>query len=120
MTVYTDSCERCGERHAAGMDSAQLQEERDMVRQLYERERDYSRYLVHKLAAERAERDEALAALERCRAVGEATAEAGRAATEEARAWARYWRAAHAAESSARMEWPEAPAEDEPDWLVGE
>lgn len=36
---------------------------------------------------------------------------------DEARAWARYWRAAHAAESRARMEWPEAPAEEEPEWL---
>lgn len=38
----------------------------------------------------------------------------------EARAWARYWKAADAANSSGRMEWPEAPAEEEPDWLTGE
>ena len=101
------------------------------------------------------ERDEALAALERCQSVCDATAETGRAQVEElqrdlaflrqvledherayealdcqerstadrlteARAWARYWRAAHAAESSSRMEWPEAPGADEPEWLEEE
>ena len=66
------------------------------------------------------ERDEAREALERCRQVTNATAEAGRAGIEEARAWARYYRARFW-DDDPDDDYPGsvAPAGDEPDWLKG-